>query len=62
MEIPPPPQPLNKITSALILSLSVCYHARLHERIPYEEEIAKCFSPPLLLPGGDQRFRDEIKW
>ncbi len=60
--LPPRPKPLNNITSALILSLSVCYRARLHERAPYEDQISRFFNPPLVLPGGDQRFNDEIKW
>ena len=60
--LPPPPIPLDNITRALILSLSVCYHARLHNRAHYEKDISKCFNHPLLLAGGDQQFRDEIKW
>ncbi len=59
---PPRPQPLNNITSALILSLNVCYRARLHDREPYENQISEVFKNPLALPEGIQRFRDEIKW
>ncbi|XP_064403130.1 E3 ubiquitin-protein ligase RNF213-like isoform X2 [Halichondria panicea] len=56
------PPRLNNVTIALILSLSVCYRARLQDREPYEEHIAACFNNPLLLHGGDERFRDEIRW
>ena len=60
--LPPRPRPLNNVTIALILSLSVCYRARLQDREPYEEHIAVCFNNPLVLHGGDERFRDEIRW
>lgn len=58
----PQPQATKRITRALILSLSVCYHARLQDRTGYEEEVAKQFENPLSLPGGDKQFRDEIRW
>ena len=56
-----PPVPPNNITRALVLALSVCYHARLQEREPYEELIAQ-FSDPVGLPGRAKQFRNEIKW
>ena len=56
------PQGIGKITRALILSLSVCYHARLQNRTEYEEGVSQQFANPLSLPGGDDRFRNEIKW
>ena len=58
----PLPQAIGKITRALILSLSVCYHARLQDRDDYEEGVAGQFANPLSLPGRDERFRDEIRW
>ena len=58
----PQPQATKRITRALILSLSVCYHARLQDRTGYEEGVARQFKNPLSLPGGDKQFRDEIRW
>ena len=60
-----PPQvqkQINDITRALVLSLSVCYHARLQERDDYEEIIAQEFTGTLCLPRGSAQFRDEIRW
>ena len=50
------------LTRSLILAVSVCYHARLGDRKEYEEGIAKEFTPPLLLSGGVEQFRNEIRW
>ena len=50
------------IARALILSLSVCYHARLEKRGEYEEGVVKCFTGPIKLSNGAQQFRDEIRW
>ena len=58
----PQPRTIGKITRALILSLSVCYHARLQDRTDYEEKVSKQFVNPLSLPGGGDRFRNEIRW
>ena len=58
----PRPQAIGKIARALILSLSICYHARLQHRRAYEEGVSQQFVNPLSLPGGDERFRDEIRW
>jgi hypothetical protein len=59
----PLPQAIGKITRALILSLSVCYHARLQDRDTYEGGVSEQFKlNPLSLPGGVGRFRDEIRW
>ena len=58
----PQPQATKRITRALILSLSVCYHARLQDRARYEEGVSRQFVNPLSLPGGDKQFRDEIRW
>ena len=62
-------QCVGKVPWALILSLSVCYHARLQERNDYEAEIVKQFQSPLdeledqskkpLTPG---QFKAEIRW
>ena len=54
---------------ALIMSLSVCYHARLQERKDYETEIVNQFKSPLdkmedgtRLPLTVAQFKAEIKW
>ena len=60
--IRPKSQDIGNITRAVILSLSVCYHARLRKRDAYEVGVSKQFVNPLSLPGGDNRFRDEIRW
>lgn len=54
----------GSITRALILSLSLCYHARLEKREEYEIEVVEMFTGPIGLPGGSQaqQFRDEIRW
>ena len=54
--------PPDDITRALVLSLSVCYHARLQEREEFEDEVTKSFTGLINLPGGVQQFRDEIRW
>lgn len=50
------------IARALVLALSVCYHARLQDRSEYEEGVAKHFKGPIQLTRGSQQFRDEIRW
>ena len=50
------------IARALVLALSVCYHARLQNRAEYEEGVATHFRDPIQLVGGAQQFRDEIRW
>ena len=50
------------IARALVLSLSVCYHARLQNRAEYEEGVANCFTGPISLPNGAHQFRNEIRW
>lgn len=45
-----------------MLSLSVCYHARLHNREEYEMMVVNHFTGVIGLPGGPQQFRDEIRW
>ena len=45
-----------------MLSLSICYHARLQKRRVYENGVAKHFTGPVRLPGSSQQFRDEIRW
>jgi hypothetical protein len=52
----------SNITSALILAVSVCYHARLQERTEYEDRISAKFVAPLALPSGAAQFRNEIIW
>ena len=53
---------VDEITRALILALSVCYHARLQERGDYEDDVVHQFTSPLNVPGGVEQFRNEIKW
>ena len=52
----------SNITTALILAVSVCYHARLKNRTEYEERVSAKFVVPLALPGGVAQFRNEIIW
>jgi hypothetical protein len=55
--------PSNIITTALILAVSVCYHARLQKkRMEYEDRVCAKFVAPLALPGGAAQFRNEIIW
>ena len=50
------------IARALVLSLSLCYHARLEKRTVYETGVVSYFTGAIALPGGAQQFRDEIRW
>ena len=52
----------SNTTSALILAVSVCYHARLQERKEYEDRVSAKFVAPLALSGGAAQFRNEIIW
>ena len=55
--------PLQDVpTWALVLALSICYHARLQDRDDFENGVVQQFSPPLALTGGVQQFKDEIRW
>ena len=54
-------QPVSDITRALILSVSVCYHARLQERDEYENGVVRQFIAPLTITGREQ-FCNEIRW
>ena len=47
---------------ALVLSLNVCYDARLFKRSEYEEGVVKLFKGPIELVHGVNQFRDEIRW
>ena len=53
-------QPIDDITRALILSLGVCYHARLQNREPYRKAVATKFVNPCQLPGGARQICKEI--
>ncbi|XP_022783821.1 E3 ubiquitin-protein ligase rnf213-alpha-like [Stylophora pistillata] len=53
-------QPLDEVTRALVLSLGVCYHARLQDREPYRRAVARSFANPCQLPGGHKRILQEI--
>lgn len=50
------------ITRAIVLSLSICYHARLQNREEFENGVVNYFTGAIRLPGGSQQFRDEIRW
>ena len=50
------------VARALVLALSVCYHARLQRREDFENGVVGAFTGPITLPGGAQQFRDEIRW
>ncbi len=50
------------IARALILSLNVCYHARLEKKEDYEDGVVQKFTYPIILLNGAQQFRDEIRW
>ena len=50
------------LTRSLILSLSVCYHARLSDRKDYERKVAHEFTAPLVLSGGMTEFRNVMRW
>ena len=52
----------DALTRSLLLSLSVCYHARLQDRSDYETGVAAEFKSPLILPGRAKQFRNEIRW
>ena len=60
-DVPEHQHPSN-ITTALILAVSVCYHARLQKRTKYEDRVCAKFVAPLALPGGAAQFRNEIIW
>ena len=53
---------MDPFTRAVILAVSVCYHARLQDRRDFEEGISGQFVSPLALPNGVEHFRDEIRW
>ena len=53
---------MDPFTRALILAVSVCYHARLQDRRDYEEGLTEHFVAPLTLPNGVDHFKDEIRW
>ena len=50
------------VVRALVLALSVCYHARLKRREEYEEGVARYFTNSIQLSYGADQFRDEIRW
>ena len=52
----------SNIARALILAVSVCYHARLQDREAYEDLMAGQFKNPLCLPRGAEDIRDVIRW
>ena len=56
------PTVTTDLTRSLILSLSVCYHARLSDRKDYERKVAHEFTAPFVLSGGKTEFRNVIRW
>ena len=53
---------VDEISRALILAVSVCYHARLQDRKEYECGVVQQFKAPLGVPGGANQFCNEIRW
>lgn len=53
-------QALSRITRALVLSLGVCYQARLRNREEFRAFVAGEFTGPCALSGGAQQIGDEI--
>ena len=53
---------VDEISRALILAVSVCYHARLQDRKEYEHGVVKQFKAPLGVPGRTEQFCNEIRW
>ncbi len=49
---------VDDIARSLLLAVHVCYHARLQDRVAYEDGV----SNQLEITGGADRFRSEIKW
>ena len=53
-------QPLTRVTRALVLSMGVCYQARLRDRNAFRERVAAEFRDPLPLSYGGRQIDDEI--
>ena len=53
-------QPLTGVTRALVLSLGVCYQARLRDRDAFRRHVAQAFTGPCPLSDGAQQIKDEI--
>jgi len=52
-------QSLNCETRSMIMTLAVCYHARIQKREKYEDHICPHFSQPIE-KVDKQRFQQEI--
>ena len=52
---------MEKQRRSLILSLAVCYIARLEVREDYYEMIVTLFDGEFQLPGGVDQFQNEVK-
>ena len=48
---------MNEVARSLILSVNVCYHARLQKREDYEDGVVQ-----RLKLNGREQFLDEIRW
>ena len=53
-------QPISAVTRALVLTLGVCYQARLRERKKFVKYVSAKFQLPCDLPLGSERFEQEI--
>ena len=54
-------QETNRETRTMILTLAVCYHARIQERKKFEKEICSKFEPPISeAPISTEKFVKEI--
>lgn len=50
----------GKLTKALLLALSVCYHSSLNSRGEYRQYITKYFVHPFELSKGPEEMEQEI--
>lgn len=56
------PRVLDPITRSLVLSLGVCYQARLQQREAFQHYIVRHFCTPCSLFGGAQQMKNEIAY
>ena len=47
---------------SMIVSLTVCYYARLIDRGEFETQVVGVFSSPLVLANGKETFTETIYW
>ncbi|KXJ23404.1 E3 ubiquitin-protein ligase RNF213 [Exaiptasia diaphana] len=54
-------EPVDMVTWSLLLSLGVCYHAKLQDRKTFRDCIINSFSAPLQSNGGQEQMFNEIE-